>query len=238
VAERVLTADELKSYVDKLPKQAPLKDWEPGWSPGSPDQVPHALRHLLGRRLIREGRAAEAVAYFPEALKLRARTLVSELKKAEDEKLSGTDRARAGFRAACLTRNSGVELVATEGEPDWAEHGGAFGMGSLADLRRDQTLFAPSPDELARAERHKAQPNQRYHYRYRAADLAWDAAQLLPSGEEKAGVLATAGNWIENQDPKAADRFYKALVRCCGKTDLGHLADEKRWFPEADTCPQ
>lgn len=238
VAERVLTVDELKAYVDKQPKAAPPKDWEPGWSPSAPDLFQPALHHLLGRRLVREGRLAESVPYFPEPLQARTKALASELNKAADARLSGLERAHAGFRAACITRKGGLTLQATEGEPDWAEYGGSYDLGSLADLRKDQTVFAPSPDELARVERHKAQPNQRYHYRYRAADLAWQAAQLLPDGDEKAGVLATAGNWIENEDPKAADRFYKALVRCCGDTDLGREADRLRWFPAADTCPE
>lgn len=232
VAERVLTADELKAYVDKLPKVT--KDQEPGWETASRSSI----RHLLGRRLVREGRIAEAAPYFPEEVKPQLQALASELKKAGDAKLSAAGRAHAGFRAACLTRQSGLELLATEGGPDWAEHGGSFALGSLADLRKEQTVFKPSEDELARAERHRVQPDKRYHYRYRAADLAWDAAQLLPNGDEKAGVLATAGNWLQNDDPKAADRFYKALVRCCGDTELGQAADEKRWFPEADTCPE
>jgi hypothetical protein len=237
VAERVLTADELKGYVDRLPKEAPPKSWETGWSPLATDQIQPALRHLLGRRLVREGRVAESVPYFPEALQARTRALASELDKAAGARLSGLERARAGFRAACITRKGGLTLQATEGEPDWAEYGADYDLGSLADLRKEQKIFAPSPDELARAARHQAQPNQRYHYRYHAADLAWQAAQLLPNGDEKAGVLATAGNWIEALDPKAADRFYKALVRCCGATELGQAAEEERWFPPADTCP-
>jgi hypothetical protein len=85
--------------------------------------------------------------------------------------------------------------------------------------------------------RNRVNPWRRFHYRYRAADLAWEAASLLPSGDEKAGMLATAGSWIEHSDPQAADRFYKQLVRCCGSTELGREADELRWFPEANACP-
>ncbi len=234
VAERVLTADELKGYVDGLPKETPP---ESGWPPVALDQLQPGLRHLLGRRLVREGRVAESVPYFPEELQARTKALASELNKTADARLSGLERAHAGFRAACITRKGGLTLEATEGEPDWAEYGADYDLGSLADLRKEQKIFAPSPDELARTERHQAKPNQRYHYRFHAADLAWQAAQLLPDGDEKAGVLATAGNWIEKQDPKAADRFYKALVRCCGTTELGQAAEEKRWFPPADTCP-
>jgi hypothetical protein len=232
VAERVLTVEELRAYVHTLPEDAPKRQ-EPGWGSDSAS----SLRHLFARRLVREGHVAEAAPYFPEELKPQLLALASELRKAGDAKLPKADRARAGFRAACLTRQDGLALLATEGEPDWAEYGADYDLGSLADLRKQQTVLAPSPDELARSERNKAQPNKRYHYRYRAADIAWDAAQLLPDGDEKAGVLATAGNWIEKDDPKAADRFYKALVRCCGDTELGREADALRWFPEADTCP-
>lgn len=225
VAERVLTIEELRAYVHTLPEDAPKSS-------------PTPLRLVFARRMVREGHIAEAATYFPEELRPLLQTLASDLKKAGDAKLPKADRAQAGFRAACLTRRSGLDLMATEGEPDWAEYGADYDLGSLADLRKEQTLLAPSADELARAERYKAQPNKRYHYRYRAADIAWDAAQLLPDGDEKAGILATAGNWIQKDDPKAADRFYKALVRCCGDTELGQAADAQRWFPEADTCPQ
>jgi len=35
-------------------------------------------------------------------------------------------------------------------------------------------------------------------------------------------------------EPDAADRFYKALVRRCRKTEIGAKADRLRWFPELD----
>lgn len=49
--------------------------------------------------------------------------------------------------------------------------------------------------------------------------------------DETAAVLCEAGTWLKVRDPKAADRFYKALVRRCGTTDLGRRADQLRWFP-------
>ncbi|MCK7576811.1 MAG: hypothetical protein MZV65_13660 [Chromatiales bacterium] len=51
--------------------------------------------------------------------------------------------------------------------------------------------------------------------------------------DQTALVLATAGNWIKNLDPKAADRFYKTAVNRCGKTELGKQASARRWLPEA-----
>jgi hypothetical protein len=43
-----------------------------------------------------------------------------------------------------------------------------------------------------------------------------------------------AGSWLKSRDPKAADKFYKALVWRCRRTVLGKAADLKRWFPELD----
>ena len=45
-------------------------------------------------------------------------------------------------------------------------------------------------------------------------------------------ALATAGNWIKNLDAKGAERFYKALVSRCRKTDLGKKASTKKWLPD------
>jgi len=79
----------------------------------------------------------------------------------------------------------------------------------------------------------------RWHYRYIAADLAWEAARLMPDDSpETADVLCEAGGWLKDRDPKAADRFYKALVRRCTQTPLGQAADEKRWFPQDCQPPQ
>ena len=52
---------------------------------------------------------------------------------------------------------------------------------------------------------------------------------------ETAHLLWMAGTWIKYADPKAADRFYKALVRRCGQTPLGREADRRRWLPNETT---
>ena len=66
IAERVLTLDELKTFVDGLPP-APAtpqnQDNDDGWR--SSKSPVSGLRSLLGRRLVRAGRTAEALAYFP-----------------------------------------------------------------------------------------------------------------------------------------------------------------------------
>lgn len=88
--------------------------------------------------------------------------------------------------------------------------------------------------EKARVERDQVRPEKRYHYRYLAADLAWQAATLMPDQkEETAAVLASAGLWLNSVgDSKGADRFYLALLRRCGKTDIGREADHLGGIPE------
>ena len=46
-----------------------------------------------------------------------------------------------------------------------------------------------------------------------------------------AAVLCTAGKWLAPDDPVAADRFYKALVRRNRGLPIGEEADALRWFP-------
>ena len=51
--------------------------------------------------------------------------------------------------------------------------------------------------------------------------------------EETAKVLCTAGGWLKALDPKAANRFFKALVTRCGETALGREAKRTKWFPKS-----
>ena len=50
--------------------------------------------------------------------------------------------------------------------------------------------------------------------------------------DETARVLCEAGSWLKLRDPRAADRFYKALVTRCATTALGREASRRRWFPK------
>lgn len=239
VAERVLTVAELKKTVDAhwSAEVAPSLDaeredfWaadEAGLASPSVPHLAYQLRYLLGRRLMRAGRIEEAVSYLPSPHDAQARELARALK------------AKDLFAAACITRHHGLELYGSELEPDWTAYGGQLERERFLDSRKDperHTKVAPSVDEVARAQRHAVVPDQRWHYRYRAADLAWQAAAELPDGsEDKARVLAVAGTWLKGKDPEAADRFYKALVRCCRNTELGRAADELRWFPDVEGC--
>lgn len=241
VAERVLTADELKAYVDR--------EW-PGGRRGVPGETstddrfgpPLAtmgvtVRHLLARRLVRIGRLEEARPYFPEDLRPDLDEYAAALREARDPAVPERRQADAFWRAAQAARSAGLALMATEEAPDWAEHEGRFWDGPASETRRQSAgrLLPVSGAETQRLGTTRVRPEKRWHYRYVAADLAWEAAARMPDEDpETAKVLAIAGGWIQNDDPKAADRFYKALVRRCGGTPLGREADRRRWFPELD----
>lgn len=251
LAERVLSTDELKAYVDKSWPESLLAEHQPidppfyapmvgGYVKPGDDVVVYEIRHLLARRLAREGHPEQALSYLVEDLRPQMEELANHLADGHDRKRPAADRSRDLFQAACLLRHHGLELTATEAAPDYAVVDGEYSLDDdwyahRPGARTDNKVFRPTAGERARLERNPP-PSKRFHYRYRAADLAWEAAKLLPDGDEKAGMLATAGNWIKGRDPKAAYPFYKELVR--GTTGLARKAGELKWIPEADACPQ
>ena len=93
--------------------------------------------------------------------------------------------------------------------------------------------FHGSKEEEKRVLTSLPSPNKRFHYRYKAAELMWKSAQLLPDNDAlKAKALCRGGTFIKTRDPQYADRFYKTLIRTCPNTKLGKLADKIKWFPE------
>jgi tetratricopeptide (TPR) repeat protein len=244
VAERVLTLEELKTYVDRHWHEAPPeheKRVEIGWGMErvAPLKQSESIRYLLARRLARADRNDEAAPYFPAEWRAGHEQRWRLLSLGRDPSRPPAERARSLWEAARLTRTLGMELLGTEAQPDWAVHGGNFEDGVWVETREaaatpDAILIA-SEAELRRAAAHEVEPPKRFHYRYAAAEIAWDAARLMPDNEdETARVLLEAGSWLKNRDPEAADRFYKALVRRCGKTEIGAFADQLRWFPLLD----
>lgn len=228
VAEQVLTLAELKEFVDKRwPAAKPPVDGK------TPDGKETRLRYLLARRLARQDLPDAAAPYYPAEQQENFRRYTDSLRRGNDSKIPAPQRAAALWTAAQQTREQGMELLGTESDPDWASEGGSFDLGTTAADRPREGVNRAAPDELQRAAGHRPKPDRRFHYRYRAADLAWAAAQLMPDqSDQTALVLATAGHWIKNHDPKGADRFYKALVSRCGKTDMGKRASAKRWLPD------
>ncbi len=243
VAERVLTVSELQAYVDRT------------WSDGgddrpedpnadqdeeiNPARLAEKIRYLLARRLLRLNRLAEAREYFPPAWQPQLDLLMQLLHQGWDETQPAGSRAQSLFAAAKIVRTNGMELYGTELGPDWHIHGGGFEVGVNVTDRTNASpsILSASADEVERASAPPADPEKRFHYRYQAASLAWEAAKLLPDNtDETARILCTAGSWLKYRDPQAADYFYKALVRRCRQTAIGQQADRMRWFPVLDAA--
>ena len=220
-----------------------------------PEAVLPRIRWLTARRLARLQRWDEAIEFSAPPLKAQLEAFVRLLQSGRAPDAPVEERAQALWEAAQITRAQGMELFGTEVEPDWTLFDGQYdwahlsetrqlslnqgGSGILAgDLERsgsEQTLAATTPDEHRRIREHAPVPNRRFHYRYLAAEIGWEAAQLMPDNTDAtARVLWLAGTWLKTRDPIAADRFYKALVRRCGQTALGQEAERLRWFPKAD----
>lgn len=241
VAERVLTPDELKDYVDTTwPQEESIDNTEA--DKGISDRedsswIPNRLRYLLARRLARIGRWKEARSYYPVKWQIRFDAYIQAIRNGHNEYMSYKERAAALWKAACIARYEGMELLGTEVEPDWFVYSGNFERMPASDVRSlpDSTeLLASTPDEQRRLQQNVV-PEKRFHYRYEAADHAWRATELMPNNSDQtARVLCIAGSWLKDRDPQAADRFYKTLVRRCGKTQLGKEADRLRWFPKID----
>ncbi len=237
VAERVLTADELKTYVDTM--RSDREEARMHWS------------YVLGRRLVREDRYEEAAKYLPAPNDKILQVYAKALREGADEKLSKEERAAAWFRAAWLARYDGMELMGTEVAPDVFTTGGAFKINDLAQERRtgkyeqvrwvngeEKRTTLPLPLRASQAETKRLQanaiePDVRFHYRVVAGALAMKAAALLPdSSIEVADVINTAGSWVKDRDEKMARRYFSVLERRARGTEIGRAASAKHWFVE------
>ena len=251
VAERVLTTDELKKYVDRnwlrvsaVRMAQETKDWPDGdWMMTNPREQ---IRYLLARRLARDERFKEARQYYPAEWQSQLDALSGLLEAGRDSSLMPAKRGDALLDASFVMRTNGMELVGTELAPDWFVEAGDYEYGITWQQREtDRTnseINAASADEISRAEAHGSRPEERWHYRevskqlkIQAAGLYWDAAQALPDNtDETARLLVRGGTIMDRYDTAGAERYYKALVHRCGRTVIGQQADKLRWFPKLD----
>ena len=252
VAERVLTLDELIAFVrQEVPKFKEVVPNNAGhddvWPPSGP--ATNNLRHLLARRLVRAMRFDDAREFFPPDLQATYDRYVALVRDGYREENPRQLRGLALWQAAQIVHESGMELQGTELAPDFSIWGGSFGWPNISRVRlTDQDgdsrwswyerknwtglgrMTVASEEEYDRAQKIK-NPDRRFHYRQRAAQLAMLAATLLPDNDElTATILHTAGRWIAARFPDDAEIFYKTLVLRCPKTKLGRAAGEKHWF--------
>lgn len=226
VAERVVTVDELKTFVD-----AEVKPTTPATAAATPESEAYGqprdaaagLRHLLARRLLRAGRYDDAVAYFDDpALKAKAVEYGRALRST-----ARWDRiaiARDRYTAAMLARTSGMELLGFEGDPDYGIFGGDFDLNSAGwsdngepvGPRKDLTASGDftTDGERQRLAASHADPLSRWHYRMVATRQAEAAADLLPRRSQAyAAVLCKASGWVIDREPERGQELYRRYVK-------------------------
>ena len=239
VAERILTVDELKRFVDGLPPGDPKPRHASSDEPPPQDRI-EDLRALLARRLARQGRIAEALPYFPAtverwsenpaerelAVAAEARAYAQAIEAARPTwRWRNISRAEALFDVAMMSRKRGMELLGTEGPPDVAAVEGNFTWGYGQESPRGivdtttTTHNAPQdlllgPDEAARFAASAPRPDKRFHYRVIAADRALEAADLLPQGSQAyAATLCWATRFaFDSDDADRAKSIYRRYV--------------------------
>ena len=222
IAERLLTLDELQRYLEQRGDAA------------------RDLRPTLGRALARDGRFAEARPYFLEFSLERFDAYAAAVRTARDDTRHKLIRAAAWWEAARLA-SRGDDFLGFAAEPTFHVEGRDSLHARTAEARVGlpaDALSAPCDDERRRLAASAPLIVRDRHYPFIAAEHAWQAALLMPDGDAAtARILCLGGSWIKYRDPKAADRFYKALVTRCGATDLGRRAVQRKWFPIIDDDP-
>lgn len=228
VAGRVLTIEELRTYVDRY--------WPELGGNAADLRIREGIRELLAHRLVRAEAFDEALAYFSSNHQKNFKDLLEKIREGRNAALPKARRAAALWTAARGLYASKLKFFTAPKETYWGLAHGKFYLSDHPTARMWPTtrLVVPiSEEERGRVKSTNVYPKRDWYYRFRAADLAWEAARLMPDqSKETALVLWQAGTWIKLTDPKAADRFYKALVRRCRNTPLGREADRLRWFPK------
>ena len=211
VAERVLTLDELKDFVDKNSPVAVRKSVaKDAADEDAPVSTPsEQIRALLARRLLREGRDDAVLAYIDDP-KLRAKAAELLAARRASNAWKSIDRAAALYKQAQLTRADGMDLIGTELAPDYAIWDGEY----LMDGFELQPPDLVAHDEHVRLAASAVAPDQRYHYRYVAADLAEQAARLVPARSQAyAAMMCQATGWMLGVNSRRAEALYHRYLR-------------------------
>lgn len=230
IAERVLTTDELKQFVDAhaptsafvLVKKDPKTDccdWENKYVENATAAA--KLQDLLARRLVREGRYAEAMAYFHDPKDSHfsdpdVRDHVAAYSKAlvvANGSGPASARAQAWFTAAVLVKRWGMEMIGYESAPDYFSTDGNFEAGYGQSKTGSDFV---SKDEQRRFDSTEAKPLLRFHYRYMAVDDIQQAAALVPKHSQAyAALLCTASDWMihTHDEEKRVKDLYTQYVR-------------------------
>ena len=201
LAERVLTIDELRDYVNHHAAAA---------GADKEQSASTRLRSILARRLMREGRRGEAFRYFDDKdVRSAAQSYAKALDEANRAWWPGFLKAKAWMTAARIARKNGMEILGYERGPDEAMWDGNFPPW---DAKAGDAF--ESEDERKRVAASKPALNVRFQYRLTAVDEAKHAADLLPvKSQAFAAVLCEASEWVIDRQPELAQELYVRYVR-------------------------
>lgn len=248
LAERILSIDELKAFVDAnwefreedddtLPEYF-YRDHHDKYRSHDVQRIVQTrfIRSLLARRLVRAERWDEATAYFPSDQRKYYTAYLERVRRGYDLELSTETRANAFWEAACIMLHKGRTLMAFDMNTIGREYTDNYFVER--ESYKPSALVHVLKSETERFDQHRSPYDDsgwervNSNYRYRAADLAWWACSLMPNNdEETARRLLTAGWWVAHHDAKAGERFYQALYLRCPDTELGKAAKKKNWLP-------
>ncbi len=172
-----------------------------------PLPVAASLRNLLGRRLLREGHYADAVAYFDNPdLQNKAR-LYGEQRLKADAAWWPTKRASALYNAAWTAREWGMDILGYEMAPDYATFGGNYSL----EIRRAESRPAGDRSRSAAPEGQRSATGSALSLpvcRHRAGQ----SRRRQPAAHQS-GVCRRAV-----QRPQAGTAAWKSRARCISVT--------------------
>lgn len=244
IAECVLTTDELKVAVNRFWRNK-RDDVKIG---SVHDNVMSTMEHvqaLLGRRLFRDGRWAEAVPYLPDQYQRTLVDYIARMQVAQDPKQPAKARADAYWRAALNVRAHGEDYLFCELGLEWTSYDkrhwydprGLPVQRIRPILDEPENLLAPPRDDEVRrvqawAAKHLVPEGRVYRdAQYEAHRLCLEAVKHLPDDDlAGAQILNFAGSLLKYRDPPAAQAAYRQLATRFRGTPLGAEARRKHWF--------
>jgi cellulose synthase operon protein C len=234
IAERVIGTDELLRFTEANTKPQTLKKFPATEYSAEYYGIPydeqtgiaekgyqdHVLRAVLARRLMREGKYEQALAFFNNPNHLAAAKKYSDAMRLA-EASEGVKKAEALFTAATLAREQGIDFLGFQLSPDFAVYDGGYGDYEASEEERaanpgyyDKPTAFISSQESERLKRNAAQPNKRFHYRFTAVKLAEQAVDLVPARSQAfAAMLCKATSWVIYRDSTEGERLYARYLK-------------------------
>lgn len=233
LAENVLTIDELKQFTDRhrserLPRPK-TSDLETVYTEPDPSIL---LSNLLARRLVRLNHEEQALPYFTDAKTQGFLKQYMQAKKEMTNDFWAVNRARATWEVAKIIKDHGFELTATEGYPDqYATEGyfvNGYGQPIITYSNADNAAWSVA-EEQNRVKASWPSPNQRFHYRYVAADYALQSAELLPKQSQAyAALLCHATGWMLDTAHYSSVTFKDGTLESSWHEDSPFARDKAR----------